>query len=102
MDCDEAEEMEDTTLEEEEEEEGEEEEELEEEEEIEEDDDNETDIKGNNDDGGESEIYLPGKPMEEGEELTFDKSAYKMYHAVTTGAPCLSFDIIPDDDSQVQ
>jgi len=102
MDCDEAEEMEDTTLEEEEEEEGEEEEELEEEEEIEEDDDNETDIKGNNDDGGESEIYLPGKPMEEGEELTFDKSAYKMYHAATTGAPCLSFDIMPDDNSQIQ
>jgi len=50
----------------------------------------------------ESEIYLPGKPMEEGEELTFDKSAYVMYHAATTGAPCLSFDIIPDDDSQIQ
>ena len=27
-------------------------------------------------------VYLPGDPMEEGEELTFDSSAYKMYHQV--------------------
>jgi len=81
----------------------EEEEEEEEEEIIEEDssDEKETDEK-ENEDIDKNEIYLPGKPMEEGEELTFDKSAYLMYHAATTGAPCLSFDIIPDDDSQVQ
>ena len=28
------------------------------------------------------QVYLPGDPMEEGEELTFDSSAYKMYHVV--------------------
>ena len=26
---------------------------------------------------------MPGEPLEDGEELTFDKSAYKMYHAVS-------------------
>ncbi|XP_028409160.1 glutamate-rich WD repeat-containing protein 1-like [Dendronephthya gigantea] len=58
------------------------------------------------DDGGEAsqtaeetepQVYLPGGPMEEGEELNFDSSAYKMYHQVQCGAPCLSFDIIPDN-----
>lgn len=72
----------------------------EEEEEIEDDDDeDEGEEKKEN---GENEVYLPGKPMDEGEELTFDKSAYVMYHAAATGAPCLSFDIIPDDSGQTQ
>ncbi|KAK3750946.1 hypothetical protein QZH41_015025 [Actinostola sp. cb2023] len=42
--------------------------------------------------------------MEQDEELTYDSSAYKMYHAshsfqlpqAQTSSPCLSFDIIPD------
>ena len=29
------------------------------------------------------------------EELTFDSSAYELYHAMQTGIPCLTFDIIP-------
>ena len=28
------------------------------------------------------DVYLPGDPVEDDEELTFDKSAYLMYHAV--------------------
>lgn len=28
------------------------------------------------------QVFLPGDPMENDEELTFDKSAYHMYHAV--------------------
>jgi len=29
------------------------------------------------------QVYFPGDPIEEGDELTFDKSAYQMYHAVS-------------------
>ncbi|XP_066148421.1 glutamate-rich WD repeat-containing protein 1 [Euwallacea fornicatus] len=43
-----------------------------------------------------TEVYLPGKPLEDGEELTCDPSAYIMYHQAQTSAPCLSFDIISD------
>jgi len=43
-----------------------------------------------------TEVYLPGKPLEEGEELTCDQSAYVLYHQAQTSAPCLSFDIIKD------
>lgn len=78
----------------------EEEEELEEH--FEDENEEETEETEQSEDNEKNEIYLPGKPMEEGEELTFDKSAYMMYHAATTGAPCLSFDIIPEDNAQVQ
>ncbi|KAK2714194.1 hypothetical protein QYM36_008677 [Artemia franciscana] len=42
------------------------------------------------------ETYLPGQPIEEGEELVCDESAYIMLHTAETGSPCLSFDIIRD------
>ncbi|KAK9891928.1 hypothetical protein WA026_017412 [Henosepilachna vigintioctopunctata] len=42
------------------------------------------------------EVYLPGKPLDEGEELVCDETAYVMLHQAQTGAPCLSFDIIED------
>lgn len=38
----------------------------------------------------------PMMPDMEGE-LEMDESAYEMYHQARTTAPCLSFDIIPDD-----
>ncbi|XP_011068388.1 PREDICTED: glutamate-rich WD repeat-containing protein 1 isoform X2 [Acromyrmex echinatior] len=44
-----------------------------------------------------SQVYLPGQALQEGEELTVDKSAYKLLHHAQSGAPCLSFDVIPDD-----
>jgi len=44
-----------------------------------------------------SKVYLPGQALEEGEELTVDKSAYRLLHHAQSGAPCLSFDVIPDD-----
>lgn len=44
----------------------------------------------------DKEVYLPGKPLEEGEQLVCDQSAYVMLHQAQTGAPCLSFDIIQD------
>ncbi|XP_045461970.1 glutamate-rich WD repeat-containing protein 1 [Harmonia axyridis] len=44
----------------------------------------------------EKEVYIPGKPLEEGEELICDQSAYIMLHQARTELPCLSFDIIED------
>lgn len=43
------------------------------------------------------DVYLPNKPLEEGEELICDQAAYVMLHQAQTGAPCLSFDIIKDN-----
>lgn len=43
-----------------------------------------------------SKVYLPEQALEEGEELVVDKSAYRLLHRAQSGAPCLSFDIIPD------
>lgn len=63
-------------------------------------------MEGNNDDadsgtGGDQEdtedVYIPGQKLEDGEELECDESAYVMLHQAHTGAPCLSFDVIPDD-----
>ncbi|XP_012231590.2 glutamate-rich WD repeat-containing protein 1 isoform X1 [Linepithema humile] len=42
-------------------------------------------------------VYLPGQALKEGEELVVDKSAYRLLHHAQSGAPCLSFDVIPDD-----
>lgn len=45
----------------------------------------------------QEKVYLPGQTLKEGEELVVDKSAYRLLHHAQSGAPCLSFDIIPDD-----
>ena len=48
-----------------------------------------------NDDASESKAFLPGsQPLEEGEELVMDDSAYVLYHQAHLGPPCLSFDLI--------
>lgn len=48
-----------------------------------------------NEDGPKT--YLPGQPLKEDEHLVCDQSAYVMLHQAQTGAPCLSFDIVPDN-----
>lgn len=40
---------------------------------------------------------LTGEPIQPGEKLEMDPSAYKMYHALTAGWPSLSFDILRDN-----
>lgn len=42
------------------------------------------------------EVFIPGKTEYDGEELEADPSAYIFLHQLQAGAPCLSFDIIPD------
>lgn len=47
--------------------------------------------------GDEGEVYLPNsKPLADDEELVCDETAYIMLHQASTGAPCLSFDLIKD------
>lgn len=43
------------------------------------------------------QTYLPSQPLKDDEQLVCDQSAYIMLHQAQTGAPCLSFDIIPDN-----
>ncbi|UJR15351.1 hypothetical protein I4U23_002300 [Adineta vaga] len=43
------------------------------------------------------QVYLPGDPLNEDEELVREESAYEMFHEAQTGDPCLSFDVLPDN-----
>ena len=57
------------------------EEEVNDEEGEEEEDDND----GEEESSGPAQTYLPGKPLEEGEELVCDENAYVMLHQANTG-----------------
>ncbi|CAL8290393.1 unnamed protein product [Merluccius merluccius] len=51
----------------------------------------------------ESKVYVPGlQPLQPGEELEMDRSAYRMYHECQTGSPCLSFDVLKDGDGEAR
>ncbi|XP_052434356.1 glutamate-rich WD repeat-containing protein 1 [Carassius gibelio] len=62
----------------------------------------EDDMEGEGQNGdGEGKVYVPGlQPLQPGEELEMDRSAYRMYHECQTGAPCLSFDVVRDDEGE--
>lgn len=59
--------------------------------------DEESENTENQADAAKPSVYLPGKSLEAGEELVVDNAAYRMLHHAQSGAPCLSFDIIPDN-----
>lgn len=62
-----------------------------------EDDEMEEGDEGSKADDDAPKTYLPGQPLKEDERLVCDQSAYVMLHQAQTGAPCLSFDIVPDN-----
>ncbi|XP_060726503.1 glutamate-rich WD repeat-containing protein 1 [Tachysurus vachellii] len=64
-------------------------------------DEDEMEEEDQEEEAGESEVYVPGvKPLQPGEELEMDRSAYRMYHECQTGAPCLSFDVVRDAEGE--
>lgn len=64
----------------------------------EQDDEEEKDMQMQDTGGLQSWNPLTGNPLEPGQKLEMDESAYKMYHALTPEWPSLSFDFIRDHE----
>lgn len=51
-------------------------------------DEDEMEEEGEGKEGEESKVFVPGvQPLQPGEELEMDRSAYRMYHECQTGGP---------------
>jgi ribosome assembly protein RRB1 len=64
---------------------------------VHDDDDADDDGQGGSDTVVQSWNPLTGQPLQAGEALEMDASAYKMHHAMTPEWPALSFDFVRDD-----
>ena len=58
--------------------------------------DDEIEASDDENENEDQEVYLPNRKLQDDEELVCDESAYIMLHSASTGAPCLSFDIVKD------
>lgn len=57
---------------------------------------NDDEIEESGNESDDEEVYLPNRKLQDDEELVCDESAYIMLHSASTGAPCLSFDVVKD------
>jgi len=53
-------------------------------------------MKSEGEETKKTEVWLPGKQIEPGEELDYDSSAYTTFHRLRSDWPCLTFDILRD------
>ncbi|KJH42662.1 hypothetical protein DICVIV_11347 [Dictyocaulus viviparus] len=51
----------------------------------------------------EKQVYIPGvsRELKNGEQLDFDPEAYKIFYSFETRWPCLSFDILKEDNPKL-
>ena len=70
------------------------------EEEDDDDEDSSSEDGSSDEDDSNQKAFVPGAAeLNEGEELVMDEQAYVVYHQAHLGPPCLSFDLIPEENS---
>ena len=69
-------------------------------EEEDDDEDSSSEDGSSDEDDSNQKAFVPGAAeLNEGEELVMDEQAYVVYHQAHLGPPCLSFDLIPEENS---